>query len=258
MALSGNRVVTLVTLINLGAFFVICPKNLFFIFFYFLPIYKGELSLIGLPHMTKALKTAKYLDLNKPKKAVGRPKVNENSNLTRKQELFVKVLVSQDGKITKRDAAIEAGFPVSSAHQRAYEMTTPSICPHVVKAIREYRAELDRKYGIDYKRHVRDLQRIRDAAFEDKNYSAAVMAEYRRGQAGDLYINKSEVRYGTIDSMSKEEVVKALNELKGQISPVGGGITLDHEEETQELHGERVLVAAKESNSSSSAPLEND
>jgi hypothetical protein len=58
--------------------------------------------------------------------------------------------------------------------------------------------------------------------------------------------------------MSKEEVVKALNELKGQISPVGGGITLDHEEETQELHGERVLVAAKESNSSSSAPLEND
>jgi hypothetical protein len=46
--------------------------------------------------MTKALKTAKYLDLNKPKKAVGRPKVNENSNLTRKQELFVKVLVSQD------------------------------------------------------------------------------------------------------------------------------------------------------------------
>ena len=215
--------------------------------------------MIGLPHMTKtSLKKAKYIDPDKPKKAVGRPRVHENSNLSRKQELFVKILVSQDGKITKRDAAIEAGFPVSSAHQRAYEMTTPSICPHVVKAIREFRAELDRKYGIDYKRHVRDLQTIRDAAFEDKNYSAAVMAEYRRGQAGDLYVNKSEVRYGTIDSMSKDEVVKALNELKGQISPVGGGITLDHEEETQELHGERVLVAAKESDSSLSASLEND
>ena len=164
---------------------------------------------------------AAYIDPDKPKRKVGIPRVNENSPLSRKQEIFVKTLVSQDGQITKRDAAIEAGFPASSAHQRAYEMTNPSICPHVVKAIQEYRAELDRKYGIDYSRHIRDLQKIRDAAFADKNYSAAVMAEYRRGQAqGNIYINKSEIRHGTIDSMSKEEVLKALNEIRGQLNPV--------------------------------------
>jgi len=200
-----------------------------------------------------------YLDPDKPKRKVGRPSVSEKTALTRKQELFVKILVSQDGQITKRDAAIEAGFPASSAHQRAYEMTNPAICPHVVKAIKEYRAELDRKYGIDYQRHIRDLQKIRDAAFADKNYSAAVMAEYRRGQAhGDIYISKSEIRHGTIDSMSKDEVLKALNELKGQLNPVGG-VTIDHEEDDEEeLDGERLLVAAEEVDSGSQAPMEND
>ena len=212
-------------------------------------------------HMKKStLVKATYVDPDKPKRKVGRPRVNENSPLSRKQEIFVKTLVSQDGQITKRDAAIEAGFPASSAHQRAYEMTNASICPHVVKAIQEYRAELDRKYGIDYSRHVRDLQKIRDAAFADKNYSAAVMAEYRRGQAqGNIYINKSEIRHGTIDSMSKEEVLKALNEIRGQLNPVGGTI-LDHEEDQdeEEIDGERLLVAAEEIDSSSQAPMEND
>ena len=200
-----------------------------------------------------------YTDPDKPKRKAGRPPVSERTALTRKQELFVKILVSQDGQITKRDAAIEAGFPASSAHQRAYEMTNAAICPHVVKAIKEYRAELDRKYGIDYQRHVRDLQKIRDAAFADKNYSAAVMAEYRRGQAqGNIYINKSEIRHGTIDSMSKDEVLKALNELKGQLNPVGG-VTIDHEEDDEEeLDGERLLVAAEEIDSGSQAPMEND
>jgi len=206
-------------------------------------------------HMkTSNLAKAEYKDLSKPKRKVGRPTVTENSVLTRKQELFVKILVSKDGQITKRDAAIEAGFPASSAHQRAYEMTNPSKCPHVVKAIQEYRTELDRKYGIDYRRHIRDLQKIRDAAFEDKNYSAAVMAEYRRGQAqGTIYISKSEVRHGTIDSMSKDEVVKALNELRGQLNPVGGAIIEAEDSEEEELDGERLLGATEESDNRLSA-----
>ena len=205
------------------------------------------------------MKKAQYLNPDKPKRRAGRPTVTENTNLTRKQELFVKVLISQDGQITKRDAAIEAGFPASSAHQRAYEMTNPAICPHVVKAIKEYRAELDRKYGIDYQRHVRDLQKIRDAAFADKNYSAAVMAEYRRGQAqGNIYINKSEIRHGTIDSMSKDEVLKALNELRGQLNPVGIVIDQVDKEDEEEIDGKRLLVSAKKSDNSIQASMEND
>ena len=105
-------------------------------------------------------------------------------------------------------------------------MTNPHICPHVVAAIRAYRDELDMKYGINYKRHIRDLQVIRDLALQNGAYSAAVQAEYRRGQAqGDIYVSKSEIRHGSIDSMSKEEVLKALQELKENYAPITIDVT---------------------------------
>ncbi len=164
------------------------------------------------------------------KKGRGRPKADLHSKLTRKQEKFVKELVSNDGMITLREDAINAGYPASSAHTRDYEMTNPEICPHICRAIQAYRDELDEKYGINFKRHLRDLQRIRDLAIENGAYSAAVQAEYRRGQAnGNIYINKSEIRHGTIDSMSKEEVLKALKELK-ENEPRYAKEVIDHEE----------------------------
>ena len=73
-------------------------------------------------------------------------------------------------------------------------------------------------------------------------WSAAVQAEYRRGQAhGDIYISKSEVRHGSIDQMSKEEVLKALEELRG------GGEIIDITPETEESdHGSGALGRVQE------------
>ena len=182
--------------------------------------------------MTKQSK-AKSVPIKK-KRGVGQPRATKNRPLTRKQELFVKELVSKDGQITMREAAINAGYPASSAHTRAYEMTNPHICPHVVAAIKAYRDELDEKFGINYRRHIRDLQTIRDAALENGAFSAAVQAEYRRGQAqGDIYVSKSEVRHGSIDSMSKDEVMKALKEIKQTYAPVTIDITPQGESNTQ-------------------------
>lgn len=62
---------------------------------------------------------------------------------------------------------------------------------------------------------MRDMQMIRDKALEAGNFGAAVSAEYRRGQAlGTIYIERKEIRHGTIDSMSKEEVTRKLEEIK--------------------------------------------
>jgi phage terminase small subunit len=163
----------------------------------------------------------------------GRPPASVNQPLTRKQELFVKELVSKDGQITLRDAAINAGYSVSSAHTRAYELTNPHISPHVVAAIQSYRRELDEKYGITYQRHIRDLQVIRDMALQNGAYSAAVQAEYRRGQAqGDIYVSKSEIRHGSIDSMNKEDVLKALEEIKNSYAPITIDITAEEKDNT--------------------------
>lgn len=179
------------------------------------------------------------------KRGVGRPRTSVDTPLNDRQEKFVRELVANDGMITKRQAAINAGYPEKSAHVKASELTNPSKNPHVVAAIKAYKAELDEKYGITYARHVRDMQKIRDLAIENGAYSAAVQAEYRRGQAqGNIYINKSEIRHGSIDSMSREEVEKALAELKEQYGSTIIDIT-PNEEEDQES-GIQLLSEAED------------
>ena len=156
------------------------------------------------------------------KKKRGRPKgsglIGINRLLTRKQELFVKELVSKDGQITKRQAAINAGYPEGSAHSKAYDLTNPKTHPHVCQAIRKYRQELDEKYGIDFKRHIRDLKVIRDKALEDGAYSAATQCEIARGRA---------------------QVMKALEELKTEFGTSVGNVidvTPEKEEKDQGKH----------------------
>ena len=183
-----------------------------------------------------ATKTAKTTAKTAPavvKKRPGRPRVTTAQPLTRRQELFVKELVSKDGQITMREAAVNAGYPVSSAHTRAYELTNHHISPHVVNAIRAYRQELDEKFGVTYQRHLRDLQSIRDLALTNGAYSAAVQAEYRRGLAhGDIYVSRSEIRTGSIDSMSKAEVMVALKEIKQNYAPITINVTPERERNT--------------------------
>lgn len=135
--------------------------------------------------------------------------------LKAKEWKFVTELVSGDGRVTLKEAAIRAGYKPTSASVMAWKLTNPEINPHVVAAIQAYRAELNSKYNTSYDRHMRDLQMIRDKALEAGAYAAAVQAEYRRGQAlGTIYVDRKEIRHGTIDSMSKEEVERKLNELK--------------------------------------------
>ena len=155
----------------------------------------------------------------------GAPKATKKTRgpdrqLTRRQEKFVKELVSNDGLITLREAAIRAGYPPGSASTRATELTSQRVCPHVVAERARYRAELDEMYGITYSRHVRDLKIIRDLAMSRGAFSASVQAEYRRGQAGDLYVSKSEVRTGTIDSMSREDVEHELERIRAGFEQV--------------------------------------
>jgi len=132
-----------------------------------------------------------------------------------KEWKFVQELVAGDGKVTMKEAAIRAGYKETSASAMAWKLTNPEISPHVVSAIQAYRAELNSKYGTNFDRHMRDLQTIRDKALEAGAYGAAVQAEYRRGQAlGTIYVDRKEIRHGSIDSMSKEEVERKLNELR--------------------------------------------
>jgi phage terminase small subunit len=146
---------------------------------------------------------------------VGKLKSKGKRVMTAKHWKFVTEYVSGDGRVTLKEAAIRAGYKESSASVMAWQLTNPDLNPHIVAAIQEYRAELASKYNTSYERHMKDLQMIRDKALADGAYAAAVQAEYRRGQAlGTIYVERKEIRHGTIDSMSKEEVQRKLDELK--------------------------------------------
>jgi len=186
----------------------------------------------------------------------GTPKNNDirgpNRKLTRRQEKFVKELVANDGLITMREAACRAGYPPRSAHSRAWELTNNNISPHVVAEIARYRDELDEMYAVGYKKHVRDLQKIRDLALAGGAYSAAVQAEYRRGQAqGDIYVSKSEIRTGSIDQMSRADVEKELERIRAgfeqiiDITPEAVEIKEIDPEGSAEEPGERPVAIDK-------------
>ena len=145
--------------------------------------------------------------------------------LTAQEWKFVEEFCAGDGHVTLKEAALRAGYSETWAKNRARELTDPDRCPHIVAAIQERRRELGEQYGTTFERHMRDLQIIRDQALQAGAYGAAVQAEYRRGQAlGTIYIERKEIRHGTIDSMSREEVMRKLEEIK---KLYGGGPIID-------------------------------
>ena len=145
---------------------------------------------------------------------VGELKDQEKA-VTPQQWKFITELVDGEGKQTLKQAAINAGYNPKTAHKDAHALTDPRQNPQVVAAVQQYRKDVAEKYGTNIERHLRDLQDIRDAALDAGNYGAAVTAEYRRGQAlGTIYVDRKEIRHGTIDSMSVDEVRRKLEEIK--------------------------------------------
>ncbi|NBT31133.1 MAG: hypothetical protein EBT13_04300 [Rhodobacteraceae bacterium] len=160
--------------------------------------------------------------INRPVKVV-KPKV-----LSPQEWKFVEEFVAGEGHVTLKEAALRAGYNESWIRSKARELTDPDKSPHIVAAIQERRRELGEKYATTYERHMRDLQVIRDQALAAGAYGAAVQAEYRRGQAlGTIYIDRKEIRHGTIDSMSKEEVMRKLEEIKKLYGGGNGGPIID-------------------------------
>lgn len=171
--------------------------------------------------------------------------------LTTQEWTFVNEFTAGAGHVTAKEAALRAGYPEKRIKYYAESLTDPDINPHIVAAIQQVRAELAEKYGTTFERHMRDLQLIRDQALAAGAYGAAVTAEYRRGQAlGTIYIDRKEIRHGTIDSMSKEEVVRKLEEIKKLYGGGNGGPIIDvtPEQVTESIEHEEEVDAGETRN----------
>ena len=140
-----------------------------------------------------------------PKVGIKEDKVHGNRRLNPKQQKFLDNYLH--GDMTQTAAAREAGY--SNANVRAVQLLNN---PTVKERMEEMRQELESKYGVTVTKSVRDMQQLRDEAWQAGNFSAAIKAEELRLKVTGLMVNRSHVTHENIDSMSKEEIQNKLKE----------------------------------------------
>ena len=154
--------------------------------------------------------------------------------LTDKQRIFVEIYVKEEGRLTPTECARQAGYKPERAPTTASELLNIKKYPRVVAAVRKKRNELAETHKVEMNKHIQELARLRDKALGDKSHSAAINAERLRGQAAGLYVERKEIRTGSIDDMSRADVLKALKELgyEGEIKKEGNQTIIQVEEKS--------------------------
>ena len=174
----------------------------------------------------------------------------KNDGLTDKQRIFVQIYTENEGRLTPTECARQAGYAEDRANTTASELLNGKRFPKVVEAVVARRAEIEKTHEVKLNKHVQELARLRERALGEKSYSAAVNAERLRGQAAGLYIDRKEIRTGSIDSMSREEVLKALGEigLGGKFEKNGARTKLSVEEKSDSEGLKDITPVSSEDN----------
>ena len=164
-----------------------------------------------------------------------------NDGLTEKQRVFVEIYTENEGRMTPTACARQAGYKAERANVTASELLNIKKFPRVTAAVMKRREEIATTHRVQMNKHVQELARLREKALGEKSYSAAVNAERLRGQAAGLYIERREIRTGSIDDMSREDVLKQLKELglDGKFKKEGNQTVLSVEEE-KKSNGEGI------------------
>ena len=135
--------------------------------------------------------------------------------LTEMQQRFAEFLVfgGPDGPMTKREAAIAAGYSKDRAMREGSELTNPKYSPLVVKHIGELKEERLKKHEVTYEGHVAELARLREAALKKGSFSSAVNAEANRGKAAGLYIDRKIIKTGKLEDLSEQELEAKMKQI---------------------------------------------
>lgn len=144
--------------------------------------------------------------------------------LTEKQIKFAQLLVTNEGRKTPTECAIEAGYSKDRATITASELQSPKEYPLVVRYIGEIREEYNKKYEVDYSRHIAELGKIRQQALAKGAWSAAVNAEVARGKAAGLYIEQKIIRTGKLEDLTAEELESRMKTIINEYSPILEGV----------------------------------
>ena len=132
--------------------------------------------------------------------------------LTERQLKFAHLYALDAGIKSNTDIAIEAGYPRSSAYQRAYELLSFEHCPHVVTYIRKIQKDIDKKYDVTHDNHLKKLYELRELAANKGMLGVALRS---------VDINSPEFKsYVQMRNMSEEELDKKLQSIEDEANRV--------------------------------------
>ena len=90
----------------------------------------------------------------------------------------------------------------------------------MVKYIGELREENQKKYAIDFERHIAELAKIRDKAIGRGSFSSAVNAEVSRGKAAGLYVEQKIIKTGKLEDMTEKELEAKMAQIIEDYAPI--------------------------------------
>ena len=142
--------------------------------------------------------------------------------LTEMQKRFAEALVfgTEDGPVTKTEAAVLAGYSKDRARQEGSELTNPKQNPLVVQYIGNLKEEKLKKYEVTYDGHVAELGKIRERALKKGAWSAAVNAETNRGKAAGLYIDRKIIKTGKLEDLTEEQLEAKMKQILEDYSQI--------------------------------------
>lgn len=140
---------------------------------------------------------------------------------------FANELVTNEGRKTKTECAIDAGYSKDRATITASELTNPRKFPLVVKYIGELRDEFQKKYEVTYERHISELAKLREDSRKKGAWSAAINAEVARGKAAGLYVEQKIIRTGKLEDLSAEELENRMKQIIDDYSPILEGVEVE-------------------------------
>ena len=142
--------------------------------------------------------------------------------LTEMQKRFAEALVfgTENGPVTKTEAAVLAGYSKDRARQEGSELTNPKQNPLVVQYIGNLKEEKLKKYEVTYDGHVAELGKIRERALKKGAWSAAVNAETNRGKAAGLYIDRKIIKTGKLEDLTEEELESKMKKILDDYSQI--------------------------------------
>jgi len=147
--------------------------------------------------------------------------------LTESQMKFAYELVTNEGRKTATQCALDAGYAKDSARQYASKLQNPKLYPLVVKYTGELREEWQKKYEVNYEKHIAELGKIRQEALKKGAWSAAVNAEVARGKAAGLYIEQKIIRTGKLEDLTTEELELRMKKIIDDFSPILEGVEVE-------------------------------